>query len=677
MLIFLSITMLIGSFISGLIPLTLTLSESKMKHITILGAGLLIGTALAVIIPEGIHTLYSNAKHIEEKIETKGHIHQRSLSKRSVFFEPNSDEYLIELFHNQISANNQTNKLIKRFLINHSDYEKIQLFLNQVSAHMNVNRQLRNNDFNEINLSISRLNNHKNIFIKRLSMTSQDYEKFDRFLNQTSAQMRLNKMLIKRDLTEHDIIEINLFLSRISAQNTNTRLIKRMILTNEDHEKLELFLNQLSANVNMPKLLRSVDKNKGDKYLIELFHSHIYDVNQIVKLVKREELTEEDYEKLQVFLNRLSANKSANKLLDKRTSETTVHSNTEMDTFSVNLLKSQLQSKTYVFDSFDYDKLELVLNRMFSNISANKVIRSIESDQYLMELFINRLSAGNRNTRLIKRIALNKEDYNKIDIFLSQISAHMNMPKVIDRVRRAVGDSQDKKPENMIKSDENIKDKTKTNNDHDEDHSHGQEESGPAHSSIGVTLVLGFIFMLIVDQIGGKVSHRPHTVLDTQAIRNKITFTTTLGLVVHSAADGIALGAAAATSRTDVEMIVFIAIMLHKAPAAFGLVSFLIHEGLERARVRKHLTIFAMAAPIMAIVTFAVLKSQNSLNLVTSDSTGLCMLFSAGTFLYVSTVHVLPEVQSHNEDRGFKLTETLSFIAGSIIPLILSVGHSH
>ena len=44
-------------------------------------------------------------------------------------------------------------------------------------------------------------------------------------------------------------------------------------------------------------------------------------------------------------------------------------------------------------------------------------------------------------------------------------------------------------------------DKTKTNNDHDEDHSHGQEESGPAHSSIGVTLVLGFIFMLIVDQI--------------------------------------------------------------------------------------------------------------------------------------------------------------------------------
>jgi solute carrier family 39 (zinc transporter), member 9 len=31
-----------------------------MRYITIIGAGLLVGTALAVIIPEGVHTLYSN-----------------------------------------------------------------------------------------------------------------------------------------------------------------------------------------------------------------------------------------------------------------------------------------------------------------------------------------------------------------------------------------------------------------------------------------------------------------------------------------------------------------------------------------------------------------------------------------------------------------------------------------
>lgn len=47
-------------------------------------------------------------------------------------------------------------------------------------------------------------------------------------------------------------------------------------------------------------------------------------------------------------------------------------------------------------------------------------------------------------------------------------------------------------------------------------------------------------------------------------VHNRNNMTATLGLVVHAAADGVALGAAATTSQTHVEMIVFIAIMLHK-----------------------------------------------------------------------------------------------------------------
>ena len=43
---------------------------------------------------------------------------------------------------------------------------------------------------------------------------------------------------------------------------------------------------------------------------------------------------------------------------------------------------------------------------------------------------------------------------------------------------------------------------------------------------------------------------------------------------------------------------------IFQAPAAFGLVSFLLHEGFDRPRIRKHLFIFAAAAPIGAIVTY-------------------------------------------------------------------------
>lgn len=84
-----------------------------------------------------------------------------------------------------------------------------------------------------------------------------------------------------------------------------------------------------------------------------------------------------------------------------------------------------------------------------------------------------------------------------------------------------------------------------------------------------------------------------------------------------------------------------------------------------------------MAAPVLAIVTFILLKMNSDASVVSSNSTGLCMLFSAGTFLYVSTVHVLPEVQSHNDDRQFRTGEMLIFIVGALMPVFLSVGHSH
>lgn len=89
------------------------------------------------------------------------------------------------------------------------------------------------------------------------------------------------------------------------------------------------------------------------------------------------------------------------------------------------------------------------------------------------------------------------------------------------------------------------------------------------HSAIGVTLVLGFVFMLIVDNCSSKIFHHHGSqVVDSSGSviinKPKATWTATLGLVVHAAADGIALGAASATSRFNVELIVFMAIILHK-----------------------------------------------------------------------------------------------------------------
>ncbi|KAM9238509.1 zinc transporter ZIP9 isoform 1-T1 [Leptosomus discolor] len=197
-------------------------------------------------------------------------------------------------------------------------------------------------------------------------------------------------------------------------------------------------------------------------------------------------------------------------------------------------------------------------------------------------------------------------------------------------------------------------------------HEHGHDHSR-LHAYIGVSLVLGFVFMLLVDQIG---SSHVHSTDDPEAARS---------------ADGVALGAAASTSQTSVQLIVFVAIMLHKAPAAFGLVSFLMHAGLERNRIRKHLLVFALAAPVMSMVTYLGLSKSSKEALSEVNATGVAMLFSAGTFLYVATVHVLPEVggiaHSHKPEsaggKGLSRLEVAALVLGCLIPLVLSIGHHH
>lgn len=206
----------------------------------------------------------------------------------------------------------------------------------------------------------------------------------------------------------------------------------------------------------------------------------------------------------------------------------------------------------------------------------------------------------------------------------------------------------------------------------------------PARFFIGLSLVAGFTLMFVVDQIGSYCSiHDPQT-----GMSNSTSITATLGLVMHAAADGVALGAAVASSEVTVQVIVFLAVILHKAPAAFGLVSFLMHAGLERKQIQKHLLAFSAAAPLLAISTYFILNATGGSAKSHLSATGIGMLFSAGTFLYVATVHVLPEISSrgqqygpHHHSRtgsyqsgGLGVMESLTLILGAGLPVLLALG---
>ena len=179
-------------------------------------------------------------------------------------------------------------------------------------------------------------------------------------------------------------------------------------------------------------------------------------------------------------------------------------------------------------------------------------------------------------------------------------------------------------------------------------------------STIGLVILSGFVLMLLLEIFG-----LPHAVHHDED-KDLLGLSATIGLMVHAAADGLAVGASVSSS-TETGLIVFVAIMLHKGPAAFGLSSFLKHIQTDDTKSKLYLFLFALSSPIVAVLSFFALKDTS---FATDDNIGLALMFSAGTFIYVATVDVLPEVHSHEHENE---SPTLFVIGGMIIVFLTTL----
>ncbi|KAI9700161.1 MAG: hypothetical protein M1820_006943 [Bogoriella megaspora] len=253
------------------------------------------------------------------------------------------------------------------------------------------------------------------------------------------------------------------------------------------------------------------------------------------------------------------------------------------------------------------------------------------------------------------------------------------------------------------------------------------------HVWIGISLILGFILMFLIDRLPQVAHERAHANQKpmhislsnlSQGLHRAASPTpshmgedefedtppgpvqrgssTTIGLVIHAAADGIALGASSTSASSRLGFIIFVAIMIHKAPAAFGLTSVLLKQGLTKRTARTHLVIFSLAAPFGAISTYIAVQLFGS-GILGGDHgtkfvTGILLLFSGGTFLYVA-MHTMQEGGSHDHGpamtnghtepvyEGFgrgthkrtgpSLSDTCWGVFGMLLPLLTQFGHSH
>jgi zinc transporter 9 len=204
---------------------------------------------------------------------------------------------------------------------------------------------------------------------------------------------------------------------------------------------------------------------------------------------------------------------------------------------------------------------------------------------------------------------------------------------------------------------------------------------------IAASLIMGFSFMLLVEHLTGSDHSHVHPghgdLFDLEVInengvatdrievmerepttytgnRSKKAIKLTLGLVVHSLADGFALGASAVSARatdmagpdsshSELPLVIFFALLIHKgvfyfsnkispcscldnvtiyplAPAALALSTSLLVTPISRSAIRKHLAVFAASTPVGSILTYLLLSAIGAHS--GSAWTGQTLLFS-------------------------------------------------
>ena len=164
----------------------------------------------------------------------------------------------------------------------------------------------------------------------------------------------------------------------------------------------------------------------------------------------------------------------------------------------------------------------------------------------------------------------------------------------------------------------------------------------------------------------------------------------TLGLIIHSLADGLALGASSGSSSgggirdNPLVFIVFFALLIHKAPTSLALSSALLPL-LPRPRIRLHIAVFAAATPIGALLAYLLLNSFSSQE--GNKWGGIALAFSGGTFVYVATVlQPVREETPVGAEEGSPMIENTKMgkimrlfliVAGMFTPLTMSLAVGH
>lgn len=164
-------------------------------------------------------------------------------------------------------------------------------------------------------------------------------------------------------------------------------------------------------------------------------------------------------------------------------------------------------------------------------------------------------------------------------------------------------------------------------------------------------VLVGFLLIFFIERYfisrGNGISNDSHKLISIIAL---------VGLSVHSIIAGF--GLAISSNYEGLSSMIFFSIIAHKTTAAFSLSSLFLLAKMSFKRCFTYLVLFSMMTPLGAVIFGQVIPSED--NILLSVLLGL----TAGTFLYVSTAELLPEIFHTKEKKWQKI---LLFLIGILI----------
>lgn len=177
--------------------------------------------------------------------------------------------------------------------------------------------------------------------------------------------------------------------------------------------------------------------------------------------------------------------------------------------------------------------------------------------------------------------------------------------------------------------------------------------------SAPLLILAGYLLIHFFEHVFAPHLHFGEETHGTAIVDTHVTSTALIGLTLHALMDGVAIGAAFATSPA-LGFVVFVAIMFHKLPEGFTIASVMKAAGTSRSWALG-------ASAVLAVATFAGVLISSQLG----DLAPAALAIATGSVLYVGATDLMAEA---NKEEGI-LNPVMVFIGIASFFILITLVH--